>query len=132
ADAFEQQYTDVLLRERGLLHLRWRARGGTQWCQIGRVIVALQRWTRAAGTGRLLGRLSIPPAMTTDHRLQRLLDAVPDLRLLTEAADLEYYGRDWTRRWMPAPLAIALPATVDEVQAVVRWANAEGVAIVPS
>ena len=32
----------------------------------------------------------------------------------------------------PAPLAIALPATVDEVQAVVRWANVHGVAVVPS
>ena len=68
----------------------------------------------------------------TDPRLQRLIDARPGLRILTDAADLEHYGRDWTRRWAPAPLAIALPATVDEVQAVVRWANDEGVAIVPS
>ena len=73
----------------------------------------------------------MPNAMT-DPRLQRLIDAQPGLRILTDAADLEHYGRDWTRRWTPAPLAIALPATVDEVQAVVRWANDEGVAIVPS
>lgn len=58
--------------------------------------------------------------------------ALPSLRLLTDAADLEHYGRDWTRRWVPAPLAIALPASVDEVQALVRWAYAEGVAVVPS
>ena len=68
----------------------------------------------------------------TDPRLQRLLETAPDLRLLTDAADLEHYGRDWTRRWTPAPLAIALPASVQEVQAIVRWANAEGVALVPS
>ncbi|MCX5511734.1 FAD-binding oxidoreductase, partial [Pseudomonas sp. BJa3] len=68
----------------------------------------------------------------SDPRLQSLLDAAPALRLKTDPADLEHYGRDWTRRWTPAPLAIALPATVDEVQAVVRWANVHGVAVVPS
>ena len=65
-------------------------------------------------------------------RLSDLLQAVPALRLKTEPADLEHYGRDWTRRWTPAPLAIALPATVEEVQDVVRWAHAQGVAVVPS
>ncbi len=68
----------------------------------------------------------------TDSRLAELLQSAPDLRLKTDAADLEHYGRDWTRRWTPAPLAIALPATVGEVQAVVRWANRHGVAVVPS
>ena len=68
----------------------------------------------------------------TDPRLADLQQSLPDLRLKTDAADLEHYGRDWTRRWTPAPLAIALPATVDEVQAVVRWANRHGVAVVPS
>ncbi len=68
----------------------------------------------------------------SDPRLAELSQLLPDLRLLTEAADLEHYGRDWTRRWTPAPLAIALPASVDEVIAVVRWANVAEVAIVPS
>ncbi len=67
-----------------------------------------------------------------DVRLAQLMQRVPDLRLLTAPADLEHYGRDWTRRWTPAPLAVALPADVDEVQAIVRWANQHGVAIVPS
>lgn len=66
------------------------------------------------------------------NALDALRLRLPDLRLKTEPADLEYYGRDWTRRWTPAPLAIALPGTVDEVQAIVRWANEFGVAIVPS
>ena len=65
-------------------------------------------------------------------RLESLVNALPSLRLKTEPADLEHYGRDWTRRWTPAPLAIALPASVEEVQAVVQWANANGVAVVPS
>jgi FAD/FMN-containing dehydrogenase len=67
-----------------------------------------------------------------DPRLSALVRALPGLRLKTDPADLEHYGRDWTRRWTPAPLAIAFPCEVDEVQAVVRWANAAGVAVVPS
>jgi len=68
----------------------------------------------------------------SDSCLNTLLSAVPDLRLLSAEADLEHYGRDWTRRWNPAPLAIALPTSVSEVQAVLRWASAHHVAVVPS
>lgn len=68
----------------------------------------------------------------TDSRLEDLHDTVPGLRLETDPAALEHYGRDWTRRWTPAPLAIALPSDVAQVQAVVRWAGNHGVAIVPS
>ncbi|MCW5579798.1 MAG: FAD-binding oxidoreductase, partial [Luteimonas sp.] len=68
----------------------------------------------------------------TDPRLAALSQTLPGLRLSTDPADLEHYGRDWTRRWTPAPLAIALPSSVDEVQAIVRWARTHGVAIVPS
>jgi len=66
------------------------------------------------------------------HALADLARRQPGLRLLTEASDLEHYGRDWTRRWTPAPLAIAQPASIEEVQAVVRWANEHQVALVPS
>ncbi len=68
----------------------------------------------------------------SDHPLAELIHCLPGLRLLTAPADLEHYGRDWTRRWTPAPLAIALPASIEEVQQIVRWANAQRVAIVPS
>ena len=68
----------------------------------------------------------------TDPRLDLLLQDCPGLRLTTEPAELEHYGRDWTRRWTPAPLAIALPGNVDEVQGILRWASAQGVAVVPS
>ncbi len=68
----------------------------------------------------------------TDPRLAALARTLPELRLLTDAADLEHYGRDWTRRWTPAPLAIALPTTVAEVQAIVRWAREAKVGLVPS
>ena len=64
--------------------------------------------------------------------LASLRQAIPALALKTAPADLEHYGRDWTRRWTPAPLATALPDSIGQVQALVRWANAHGVAIVPS
>jgi len=68
----------------------------------------------------------------TDARLAGLAAQLPNLRLLADPADLEHYGRDWTRRWVPAPLAIALPADVAEVQGIVQWANEHNVALVPS
>ena len=68
----------------------------------------------------------------SDPRLESLRAAAPGLRLSTAPGDLLHYGRDWTRRWMPAPLAIALPADAGEVQAVLRWASAEAVPVVPS
>ena len=71
-------------------------------------------------------------AAFTDTRLAELAAECPALRLLTEPGDLEHYGRDWTRRWTPDPLAIALPATAEDVQVIVRWANRHRVAIVPS
>ena len=64
------------------------------------------------------------------------LDALTDLlgskRLLTDGDSLTHYGRDWTRFVAPAPTAVALPETVDEVQAIVRLARHHGFALVPS
>jgi FAD/FMN-containing dehydrogenase len=68
----------------------------------------------------------------TDSRLAELAQLAPDVRLSTEPSDLEHYGRDWTRRWTPAPLAIALPASITDVQAIARWASTHRVALVPS
>ena len=64
--------------------------------------------------------------------LDELARRLPELALRTSASDLEHYGRDWTRRWTPAPLAIALPTSVREVQTIVHWANEHRVALVPS
>jgi len=68
----------------------------------------------------------------SDPRIASLSAAIPALRLKTEASELEFYGRDWTRRWTPAPLAIALPDSVAQVQAVMAWAHGNGIAVVPS
>jgi FAD/FMN-containing dehydrogenase len=55
-----------------------------------------------------------------------------DNALRTDPQSLEQFGRDWTRVHTPNPCAVALPSSVEEVQAIVRWALAEGVALVPS
>nr|WP_255496955.1 FAD-binding oxidoreductase [Aquitalea sp. LB_tupeE] len=49
-----------------------------------------------------------------------------------DAATCERYGQDWTRYTTPQAAAIVFPVSIDEVQAVVRWANVHGVGIVPS
>src|SRR5690606_3337056 len=86
-----------------------------------------------AGRGRWQAGIPIPGGHAmSDPRLESLRRALPGLRLLTAPDDLLQYGRDWTRRWTPAPLAVALPGSVEEVQATLRWASAEGVPVVPS
>ncbi|GAB3034280.1 FAD-binding oxidoreductase [Oleiagrimonas citrea] len=64
--------------------------------------------------------------------LASLRQLLPPERVLTEPSDLEHYGRDWTRQYPPAPLAVALPESIEEVQALVRWAVEQNVALVPS
>ena len=66
------------------------------------------------------------------HTLDKLRHTIPALRISTEQSDLAHYGRDWTRRWTPAPLAIVFPADTAEVQALVQWARATGTPLVPS
>jgi glycolate oxidase subunit GlcD len=53
-------------------------------------------------------------------------------KVLTDADSLEAYGKDWTKHFAPAPTAIVFPKTVEQVQAIVRWANEHKVALVPS
>jgi len=67
------------------------------------------------------------------------MSAVADLfrpllgaRCLTDEDSLKRYGVDWTRVWAPAPSAVLLPETTEEVQAIVRLANEHRIALVPS
>ena len=46
--------------------------------------------------------------------------------------DLQNFGRDWTRVFLPAPSLIVFPRTTDEVSRVLALANTHGVAVVPS
>lgn len=56
----------------------------------------------------------------------------PDLEVLTDAESLSHYGRDWTRFWVPAPERVVFPRSTGDVLELVRWARAEGRALVPS
>ena len=70
--------------------------------------------------------------MTHPAVIEELMTLVDPGKVLTDAASLEAYGKDWTKHYPPAPSAIVFPKTVEQVQAIVRWANAHKVALVPS
>jgi len=70
--------------------------------------------------------------MTQPAVIEELMTLVDPGKVLTDAPSLEAYGKDWTQHYPPAPSAIVLPKTVEQVQAIVRWANAHKVALVPS
>ena len=72
----------------------------------------------------------------TDPTASALLDG---LRALIEPAYIRsdpdscsHYGRDWTRLYPPNPLAVVLPGHLEQVQQLVRYANAHQLALVPS
>ena len=64
--------------------------------------------------------------------LDGLARLFPPARVKTGAADLAFWGRDWTRGYTVAPAAVVFPESVDEVVALTRLANAEGGKLVPS
>ncbi len=64
--------------------------------------------------------------------VKELEGLVQEGRVLTDADSLQHYGCDWTKQWQPDPLAIVLPKSLEEVQALVLWANENQVSLVPS
>jgi FAD/FMN-containing dehydrogenase len=53
-------------------------------------------------------------------------------KVLCDVESLARYGTDWTKVFTPNPSAVVLPTTIEQVQDVVRLANREALAIVPS
>jgi FAD/FMN-containing dehydrogenase len=70
--------------------------------------------------------------MTNPALIDELKTLLEPGKVLTDADSLEAYGKDWTKHFAPAPVAIAFPKSIEQVQAVVRWANQHKVALVPS
>ena len=66
--------------------------------------------------------------MTHPAAIEELMTLVDPGKVLTDPASLDAYGKDWTKHYAPAPSAIVLPKTIEQVQAIVRWANAHRVA----
>ncbi len=53
-------------------------------------------------------------------------------RLSFESAQLQEYGRDWTRQFDPDPVAVVWPDSTEQVIELVQWARRHKVALVPS
>ncbi|SDU32278.1 FAD/FMN-containing dehydrogenase [Pseudomonas pohangensis] len=70
--------------------------------------------------------------MTTATLIDALKSLLEPGKLLTDSDSLNTYGKDWTKHFAPKPLAIAFPKSIEQVQAIVRWANQHQVALVPS
>lgn len=66
--------------------------------------------------------------MNPEQIIADLKNLVDDGKVLTDPADLDAYGKDWTRQYAPRPLAIVLPKTTEQVQAIVQFANENRVA----
>jgi FAD/FMN-containing dehydrogenase len=64
--------------------------------------------------------------------LEAISAACPDGVLSRDESDLSAYGRDWTRAYAPAPLAVARPRSTSEVARLVALCGQHGVPVVPS
>jgi glycolate oxidase subunit GlcD len=64
--------------------------------------------------------------------IEQLKAIVGDDYVLTDASDLKEYGQDWSKLFTPNALAIVRPNSVEQVQALVNWARANKVPLVPS
>src|SRR6516165_4900126 len=64
--------------------------------------------------------------------LDEIIASFPPDLFTRDAGDLVEYGKDWTRVYAPAPSAIALPRTTDEVARLLAACNAKKLPVVPS
>ncbi len=55
-----------------------------------------------------------------------------DSQIKTDAESLEYWGKDWTKHFAPAPCAIIFPKSTEQVQAVIKLANEHNIVVTPS
>ena len=64
--------------------------------------------------------------------LEQLISSLPSGVVVDEPATLENYRFDWSRdEGAGTPLAVVRPQDVDQVQAVLRWASAHRIPVVP-
>src|SRR6185437_4706087 len=63
---------------------------------------------------------------------QELESGFSDGFLSREKADLETFGRDWTKVFPPTPSAVVFPRTTDEVSRFLKLCSKHKIAVVPS
>ncbi len=68
----------------------------------------------------------------TDKAISYFRGLLGESYVLTSAADLEAYGRDWTRLNQPKPTAILLPGSTKDVSKILKYCSEERLAVVPS
>jgi len=68
----------------------------------------------------------------TQNHIAFFQSIVGSAYVLTNEADLESYGRDWTKIYSPDPLAIVLPATTQQVSQITRYCCDNSLSLVPS
>jgi glycolate oxidase subunit GlcD len=66
------------------------------------------------------------------NSIKDLSDFLKPDQITKESAELQTYGRDWTKHIRVAPSAIVFPKTTQEVVQIVHWARRHRVALVPS
>src|ERR1039458_7050071 len=67
-----------------------------------------------------------------ETQLRRFAETIaPDL-MATDASTLETYGRDWTRVYAPAPLAVLFPRNTEQVARCLKYCHEHELAVVPS
>ncbi len=66
------------------------------------------------------------------ERLADLIGILGEDHVRTDQESLEHFGKDWTKVYAPAPSAVVFPKSIEQVQALVRYANAHQLSLVPS
>jgi glycolate oxidase subunit GlcD len=64
--------------------------------------------------------------------LQDLKRQIDSSRVAVDPESLETYGRDWTKQYDVKPGAVVFPTSAEEVVALVKWARAKKIGLVPS
>ncbi len=64
--------------------------------------------------------------------IESLKSIIQQGKVLDDQEDLVRYGIDWTRVYEAHPAAIVLPKTIEEIQALILYANEHELALVPS
>lgn len=70
--------------------------------------------------------------MTPEAIIDTMKTLVDADKVRTDSESLNNWGRDWTKQFEPAPLAIVFPRSIEQVQAIVRFANEHKLALTPS
>jgi len=70
--------------------------------------------------------------MSSEALIDQLRSLMDGSKVLTDPADLETWGRDWTRHYQPDPIAICFPKSTEQVQTLIRFANEHRIGLVPS